>query len=97
MPAERINLLQFRIRFLEHLKLDVAVRGAQTLVGQGFRVALRITRHDSRTFTQFKTPARTTLAEIVGNDFPGTSRNVCYIGAGRKVSNKAWPSLHGPL
>ena len=29
MSAERIDLLQFRIRFLEHLKLDIAVRSTQ--------------------------------------------------------------------
>jgi hypothetical protein len=29
MPTERVDLLQFRIRFLEHLKIDVAVRSTQ--------------------------------------------------------------------
>jgi hypothetical protein len=42
MLAEGVNLLQFRIRFLEHRKFDVAMGGAQmhligTFKGHGDR------------------------------------------------------------
>ena len=37
MPTERINFLQFRIRFLEKFKLDVAVPGAQVQLIRAFQ------------------------------------------------------------
>ena len=43
MSAEWVNLLQFRVRFLEHLKLDIAMRSAQAQLISGFE------RHGNRT------------------------------------------------
>ena len=36
LQTDRIDLLQFRIRFLEHLKIDVAVRSTQMQLVRAF-------------------------------------------------------------